>query len=380
MLRLTLALLALSATANAQTLLGHASLPADTFRDGPTSGAVIEAANGRAVPFVGKQPVQGFSSLQAAPGGDLWALSDNGYGSKANSPDFELCIVRLGRDFKTKRGGSGKLIVKDTIILRDPNRRAGFPIVNEDSKERFLTGADFDPESLVLTPNGDFYVGEEFGPFVLRFDHRGVLLGVRVTEFASPDDPLGRVANIKSSKGFEGLARSKTEPYLMAMLEGSVAGDAPGTLRIIPVHPEFSEADTPKKLENGAWEFYKLEDPTHSIGELARLPNGKHLVIERDSLQGDAAKFKRIYEIDFDKRDASGFLIKRERADLLNIADPDHLASDGKFRFPFQTIESVLPLDNDRALVMNDNNYPFSAGRKPGVPEDTEAIVIRLKP
>ena len=29
---------------------------------------------------------------------------------------------------------------------------------------------------------------------------------------------------------------------------------------------------------------------------------------------------------------------------------------------------------------MNDNNYPFSSGRTPGVPEDTEAIVIRLKP
>ncbi len=380
MLRLALIIFALTATANAQTLLGRAALPADTFRVGPTSGTKIEPTNGRATPFVDKQPIQGFSSLQAAPNGDLWALSDNGYGSKANSADYELCITRLGRDFQTARGGSGKLVVKDTIVLRDPNRKAGFAIVNEDSTARHLTGADFDPESLVLVPNGDFYIGEEFGPFVLRFDHQGVLIGVQVMEFASPDDPFGRQPNIKRSKGFEGLALSQDKTYLLAMLEGTVEGDAPRNLRILVLGLGFSERGALSRIENSAYAKYQLEDAAHAIGELARLPNGKHLVIERDSFQGDAAKFKKIYEIDFDKRDKDGFLIKRERADLLDIADPDHLASAGVFRFPFQTIESVLPLDNERVIVMNDNNYPFSSGRTPGVPEDTEAIVIRLKP
>ena len=374
MLRLALIFALLASAANAQTLLGHATLPADTFRVGPTSGAKIEAANGRTVPFVDKQPVQGFSSLQAAPNGDLWALSDNGYGSKANSPDFELCIVRLGRDFKTARGGSGKLIVKDTIVLRDPNHKAGFVIVNEDSTERFLTGADFDPESLVSMPNGDFWIGDEFGPFLLHFGFNGTLLEkpFALEGVASPDDPLGRPASIKSSKGFEGLAYSP-DHRLYALIEGLVQGDDARRLRIYPFNLGFHMwvADSM---------FYELEDASHAIGELARLPNGKHLVIERDSFQGDAAKFKRIYEIDFDKIDKDGNLIKRERADLLNIKDPDHIASDGIFRFPFQTIESVLPLDNDRVIVMNDNNYPFSSGRRDGVPEDTEAIVIRLKP
>ena len=380
MLRLILLFALLIPAAQAQTLLGRATLPAATFVPGPTSGAQIQSANGVAVPFENKQPVQGFSSLQAAPNGDLWALSDNGFGAKANSADFLLRVHRLGRDFQTARGGSGKLIVKETIYLRDPNRKAGFAIVNENSTERRLTGADFDPESLVAMPDGDFYIGEEFGPFVLRFDRNGALVGIKVLDYASPDDPFGRAATIARSKGFEGLALSEDGKRLWAMLEGPVKGDDPRMLRFIPAGLGFSDAGALKRFDTSVFALYRLEDPSHAIGELSRLPNGKYLVIERDNLQGDAAKFKKIYQFDFAKFDENHHVIKRERADLLNIKDPDHLASDGIFRFPFQTIESVLPLDNDRVIVMNDNNYPFSSGRQSGRAEDTEAILIRLKP
>jgi hypothetical protein len=76
---------------------------------------------------------------------------------------------------------------------------------------------------------------------------------------------------------------------------------------------------------------------------------------------------------------ADGFLVKHEVADLLNIRDPDNLGGFGPtFRFPFQTIESVIVLDRDRLGVLNDNNYPFSAGRVAGEPDPNEFIIIRL--
>jgi hypothetical protein len=63
----------------------------------------------------------------------------------------------------------------------------------------------------------------------------------------------------------------------------------------------------------------------------------------------------------------------------LNIQDPDSLGGFGPlFRFPFQTIESVMPLDSRRLVVLNDNSYPFSAGRVAGSPDPNEVIVIRL--
>jgi hypothetical protein len=40
----------------------------------------------------------------------------------------------------------------------------------------------------------------------------------------------------------------------------------------------------------------------------------------------------------------------------------------------------VLVLDNNRLLVINDNNYPGSAGREFGVSDNNEFIVINVAP
>jgi hypothetical protein len=58
----------LCAAAHAQgTLTGWAMLPADTFAPGPTSGQFTTPANGRVPPYLGAQPVQGFSAVLAGP-------------------------------------------------------------------------------------------------------------------------------------------------------------------------------------------------------------------------------------------------------------------------------------------------------------------------
>jgi hypothetical protein len=70
----------------------------------------------------------------------------------------------------------------------------------------------------------------------------------------------------------------------------------------------------------------------------------------------------------------------REVVDLLSIADPNNIGGQGNglFAFPFQTIESVIPLSATRLGVLDDNNYPFSNGRIPGTPDNNEFIIIRL--
>ncbi len=40
------------------------------------------------------------------------------------------------------------------------------------------------------------------------------------------------------------------------------------------------------------------------------------------------------------------------------------------------TIESLALQGADRLVVVNDNNYPFSAGREPDRPDDTEFILL----
>jgi hypothetical protein len=110
-------------------------------------------------------------------------------------------------------------------------------------------------------------------------------------------------------------------------------------------------------------------------------------VIERDGAEGEEASFKRIYKINLLDANSSRIVPKELVVDLLQIADPRGITSPQPgaigfgplFSFPFVTIESVYPIDEQTLLVINDNNYPFSSGRRPGIaPDNTEFIRVRL--
>jgi glycerophosphoryl diester phosphodiesterase len=162
-------------------LEGYASLPADTFAEGPPTGAGIDA-NGRTGPFAGP-PVQGFSGVHFAPEGDgstYWFLSDNGFGAKANSADYLLRIYQVDPDFVGSEGGDGNAEVQGFVQLSDPDGLIPFDIQQAGTAERNLTGADFDVESFVIDDKGDIWIGEEFGPYVLHFDSTGKLLDAPV--------------------------------------------------------------------------------------------------------------------------------------------------------------------------------------------------------
>jgi glycerophosphoryl diester phosphodiesterase len=151
------------------TLVARAVLPAETFANGPTSGTLLgdSPINGVDVPFDRRQPVQGFSAVLNDRDGTLWVMSDNGFGSLENSSDYHSRVYRIRPDLETAGGGSGKVQVLGFVELRDPDRRIPFAIVNHFSKERILTGADFDIESMRRARDGTFWFGDEFGPFLL---------------------------------------------------------------------------------------------------------------------------------------------------------------------------------------------------------------------
>ena len=157
-------------------LVGFASLPADTFAAGPLTGEGI-SANGRTGPFEGP-PIQGFSGVQFAPGSDgstFWFLSDNGFGGQSNSTDYLLRLYQVDPSFTGSEAGDGSVDVQGFVQLSDPNNLIPFDIINDDQVERLLTGGDFDIESFVIDGNGDIWIGDEFGPYILRFDSNGVL-------------------------------------------------------------------------------------------------------------------------------------------------------------------------------------------------------------
>ena len=371
------------------SLLGRTILHATTFRpDSPPSAARLSPdelaaaeRNGVKVPFPA-QPVLGISSMIPAERGLWYALADNGYGRRENSADFQLSIYGIDPRF----GNSAGARVVASIVLRDPDKHVPWAIT--DSKNRILTGADFDPESFALTRDGTFWIGEEFGPFLLHVDKDGVLLEppIGVPGVRSPQNPLSKPdekPNLATSRGFEGLAIGPDGTTLHAMLEGPVAGDNRRDLRIYVF-------DSAQKAFVGEPLKMRLEDPAHSIGELSAVDATRFLVIERDDL-GDGPeppRFKKIFLLDASAKDKGGRVGKTFVADLLDLADPNHVGSRaGVFQLPFRTIESLSMLDARTILVACDNNFPTSSGRSrasradrsgPLAPDNTEIVLIRL--
>lgn len=370
---------ALTPEAPLGTLVAIARLDADTFRPGPASGRFRD--NGvRGEAFTG-QPVQGVSAIMPAPGRPDWwlALSDNGFGVRWNSPDYVLCVYALRPHWRSRAGGSGHVEVGDAVQLADPRRLVPFALTREDTTERWLTGADFDPEAFVRRDDGTFWIGEEFGPFLLHVDGDGRVAAAPVAPegLASSDRPglpppeAGQpgIARVRRSRGFEALADTGDGRTLLAMLEGPTLDDPPDVARIL----EF-DAET-GRFTGRSWP-YRLDRPGHSVTELVRYAPDRYVAIERDGGHGPGAVFKRVFAVRLGEpgHDAEKALV----LDLLRIADPDRLGGAPVFRFPFVTTEAVW-VQGERTLVLaNDNNYPATGGRTDGVRDGTEFIRVDL--
>jgi hypothetical protein len=361
-------------------LEGRAVLPAATFAPGPVSGTAIggPVINGITTPF-GSQPVQGFSAILPAEPGSFWVMEDNGYGAKANSADFLLRVYHLTPDFETAKGGSGSVHVGDFIQLRDPDGKIPFALTRAD---RLLTGADFDIESVRKAKDGTLWFGDEFGPFLLHTDGTGKVLEapIALPGVQAPENPF-RVtpANLPSSGGYEGMPLAKDGKTLYPMLEKAIIGDDAQLRRI-------NEFDVASEHYTGRVFWYRLDPTSVSIGDFTELDQNRFVVIERDNGQGSAAQLKRIYVVDLRKPAPDGTLEKTLAVDLMNIADPAGISLPARpgdiglgttFTFPYVTIEDVLPLDAERLLVVNDNNFPFSTGRNPQLPDYDDFIVVR---
>lgn len=364
-------------------LEARATLDADSVQPGPPSGAQATPANGRTGPFPG-QVIPGFSAFVERGDGTFWAQPDNGFGAKGNSADFLLRIYHVRPKWETARGGAGTIEVLDHVSLADPDEVLDFPIVNEDTDERLLTGADFDIESLVLGKDGTFWVGEEFGPFLLHFDSTGALLEkpVPFPGGKSPANPYlaaGETANVASSRGFEAMGASPDGRYLYPVVEGALNDDGDRRRRWIHQYDVRAAAYTDRR-----W-AYQTDQVANVIGDAFMTGSKTLLLVERDDFEGPASVTKRVYSIDLGRTDADGYVQKELLFDALDVENPD-LIGDGtgygtgeQWSLPVQSFETIVRLRDGRFLVANDNNYPGNSARNPGTPDDTEMAIISLE-
>jgi glycerophosphoryl diester phosphodiesterase len=357
------------------SLEARAILPADASFPAPFPGV----ANTDPAPAPGStQPVGGFSALLDAGNGDYFAMPDNGFGSKANSRSFILRLYRVKPNWSR-----GTVQIKEAITLSDPDQQIPFAIVNENTDERILTGGDFDVESVRRLKDGTFYFGEEFGPFLLHVDATGKVLEAPyslpkipgVGRVMSVDNPYlgGRTANLPASSGFEATALSADGRYLYPFLEGAMTGDDPLVRHVF-------EFDVKERRYTGRTWIYRMSQPGLSVSDAVAFRD-QLIVTERDNNQGPAAAWKKAFLVDLRRSS------KREIVDLLNLRDPEKISLLGArpgdfglgnpFKFPYQTVEAVLPLSKDELLFVNDTNFG-STGRNTNLPDYSDFIVVNV--
>lgn len=406
-------------------LTGWAEIPSTYRHPGPTSGQFTTPNNGVTPPYQG-QPIPGFSGMIPGPAPfSFYGLPDNGFGAQTNSADFVLGVYVVTPSFKISGDGTtnrGSVGVRSFLPFSDPNGFVdstfvtGGPVYARTNyyappaaqisvdpairNGRLLTGADFDVESIVQLDDGTFWVGEEFGPYLLHFDAQGRLMSrpVRHPVLRAPQNPQNTTqnpANLPSSRGFESMARNRDGSLLYLTTESSI--DSEPDKRIIEIY----EFDTRLERYTGrAWKYAKdssdfitggANNQTNIFvtGDMAHIDRDRYVMIERDDFQGpptaaNPPRQKKLYLFDLRSVDpATGILRKRLLVDLLDIEDPLDIGGrlvgipDDRFNFPLQSVEVVTPIDDFTLLVGLDNNYPGGNGRIPGTPDGTEMITLR---
>ena len=370
-------------------LLGRALYPATQLQPGPSSGNVgVDPNNGQTPPFAG-QPVPGISGALANGDGTFWGQPDNGFGSKGNSSDFLLRIYHMVPQWRTPFGGSGKLVLDRFISLRDPDHKIPFPIVNDGTPDRLLTGGDFDIESLQRGRDGTLWIGDEFGPFLLHVSPSGRVLDPPFSRagLKAPQNPFlaaGAQPTVPSSRGWEAIAQSRDGRMLYPITEASLLTDTDKTLRHV------YEFDTQTKAYTGRqWSFHVAGADNLQIGDAQIVEAHRIVYIERDDLEGPAAKVKQLREVDLDAEPAGdGTLPTHQVLDFLRIRDPFGISAatgpagafgiGDPFSFPIQSLETIVLLPGGNVFSANDNNFPDSNGRVPGTPDDLEAILLHV--
>jgi len=321
------------------------------------------------------------------------AMADNGFGTQDNSADFLLRIYKIKADFRTKTKGTGQVTVQSFIQLRDPNKRISFEIVNGNTVDRLLTGADFDPESMQRAADGTYWIGDEFGPYLLHFSAQGILLDAPIPlpnplnstqELRSPQNQFNK-ANInyveplvQRSGGFEGMAISPDGKYLYPLLEKPLVNDATGQLLI-------SQFDLQKKAYTGQYYWFALNSKATNIGDFQLFNDKEGIIIERDASQNNLGGYKKLIRVKFNEPKQA--VAREDLVDLIKISNPNALfgtvregdiGTGSVFAFPFETIEDVIIENGTTLTVLNDNNFPGSSGRNAKQADDNEIIQIRL--
>lgn len=317
------------------TLIGTGFIPGDALDRSGLAGQSICQRDDETV-CIDQATLGGLGSGVAYTGfNDVFiATPDRGpFDGRTNVPYKDrFHLLRITVDTKATSFPNINTVLLDTRLLKDEWRR---PFVGDayafDSTRPFST-LRFDPEGVAVSPFGNFFVSDEYGPYVREFNRNGQLirrisLPEKFRLDAAAGHPSGdvdsggnslelqpsfNVTGRQANRGMEGLAITPNGRTLVGIMQNALLQDHgvdPTTIGRVGLNNRIITIDL---LTGKTHEYVYVMDAVNQgrgVNEIVALNSHEFLVLERDNRTlrptppnaAQSPNLKRIYKIDLDK-------------------------------------------------------------------------------
>jgi hypothetical protein len=285
--------------------------------------------------------------------GTFYMLPDRGW-NVTGTADYRARLNKLAITFKPADASAAMPVgdrqrsvvatLADTILLTDA---AGEPLTGLDPVEGGIRRAanglpdlpqassgrvSIDPESLVLLPDGGFFIGDEYGPYIYRFSAAGhMLAAIRPPEALIPKrkgrdhfsssnpgpgaaepEPRNPESGRQNNQGFEGLSLTPDGRFLVAILQSATrqdGGTAQETRRYTRMlYYDLSNSELPRLVREyvvplPVFETVEGKKRVAAQSELLALGETRFLLLCRDAgngygTDGATSRYRKIALVD----------------------------------------------------------------------------------
>lgn len=403
--------------APAASVSGSYTLPRYTL--GEIQNAVLPNSiqNDRGIPLGGTGSDLWHASSDAPS--EFWVLTDRGPNAKIKLkqedrmilpvPDFDPMILKV----RTEDDGSVSLLQTIPIVGQSGRPVTGLPNADGhdppawDVSARAQLGykpSGLDPEGMVRTSGGDFWLVEEYAPSIVHVGADGRVLKryvPRGTNLVGADYPVEAAlpavySRRQDNRGFEGVALSPDERQLYVVLQSALGnpdartGEASSNTRILvfSIDDEAPSAEYVYRFEPAS-SFPDTSDPRElKLSGVAAFGPDSLIVLERTDavaklFRVDLSEATNILDGRWDKPATSPSLEALDNPAKSNVTPADKQLLVDLSQLPGipEKIEGLTILDATTLAIANDNDFNFSGFDADGnaLLGNAESQIILLK-